>query len=244
MSHPLSLLLKKAAGMHRRPFAFYASLKRYLSVLLLGFFRSVLSLLGRVGSSSGRVGSGVGSSGGRSSSSVGSGGGSSVSSLSGGVSGSLGGIGRGSAGSGGSVGSSLGFGSRGGSVGRGVSSLLFVRAGGQGQAQGQRDQRLVDGHLHFLVVIDGNALLRAGDMMTIRIRLSSGCAVIFVKRSLSVSCKAFTAARWRWRWPLRHRCTATRCRVCHRACARHGPGSPPNALRKRQWGGQGRWRPR
>ena len=75
-------------------------------------------------------------------------GGGSVSSGSSSVGSGLGSVGgSGVAGGGGGVGSLLGFASSVGGFGGGVSSLLLVRASGQGQAQSQREQRLVDGHV-------------------------------------------------------------------------------------------------
>jgi hypothetical protein len=125
-----------------------------------GFFSRVLSLLSRVGSIFSSVGSVV-SSGhvGGASSGVGRNGGS-VSSLSGGVCSSLRGLvtGRSHFRSGG-----RGFSSFSGRV----FSLLLVGASGQGETQGQGDERLVESHGSFLVVlILGNAQLRAVNMMT------------------------------------------------------------------------------
>ena len=80
---------QKAAGMHRRPSGFYASLKRYLSILLLGFFCSVLSSFGRVGSGFGRSGSGASGGVRGGSSSVGGGRGSIVTAVIGAVAGGL-----------------------------------------------------------------------------------------------------------------------------------------------------------
>jgi hypothetical protein len=57
----------------------------------------------------------------------------------------------------------------------GVGGGFLLRAGGQGQTQGQGDQQLVDAHDGmFLVVKGGNAPLRAANMMTSPCPLSSG----------------------------------------------------------------------
>jgi hypothetical protein len=158
--------IEKAAG---EPAAFPYFCSRPKLLLLLfgcsGFFGSFFSLLGGVGRLLGGVSSIVGSahgaSGGsgvsRSRGGIGSGGG--------GVGGSLGSVSANGVGSG-HVGSSLGFGRSCSSFGSGVFSLLLVGASGQGEAQSQGDQRLVESHDSFPRRLLGNALLRADNMMT------------------------------------------------------------------------------
>jgi len=145
------LMLLKSAFQCASPSRLFGSVK-----LVSGIFSSV----GSVVSLRHRAGSGSGVS--RDSSGVGS--------RSGGIGGSLGSVGSHRvAGGSGAVGSLLRFASGGGGFGSGVSSLLGVGASGQGKAQGQGDQRLVDGHDSVSSSFKlGNAQERADTMMTSR----------------------------------------------------------------------------
>jgi hypothetical protein len=171
--------MKKAAG--ETPAAF---MKRVTEAVLLAVghvFRSVLGLRSGVGCILGSVGSSVGTGGvGGGSSGVSRSGGS-VGSRSSGVGSSLGGVSGHLVASGGGGGGSVGrFGSSGRGGGSSVVSLLGVGAGSQGKAHSQGKQRLVESHGVSLVVGNiGNAQLRAGNMMTSRLRVSSGWPSFF-----------------------------------------------------------------
>src|SRR5690606_35279134 len=136
--------------------------------LRVGILGGVFGVLGSVFHGLGRVGSGVGGFGRGRGSSVGSGIGSGVGGGSGFVGGGLrGGFGRGAGGLG-CLGGGVGGGVSG--VGGGVLGLLLVAARGQGKAQGQREQCLVDGHSGVFLVVKKwkRARLRAPNMMTSR----------------------------------------------------------------------------
>src|SRR5690606_17053325 len=129
------------------------------------FLGSVLGVLGSVFRSLGRIGSRVSSLRGRGGSGVGSSVGGSVGSGGCVVGGNLGGVGGG-----GAVGldsGGCGVGSGVSRVGSGVLGLLLVAAGSQGEAQSQRKQSLVDGHIRLPRLKFGKrAKLRAITMMT------------------------------------------------------------------------------
>src|SRR5690606_19253681 len=105
-----------------------------------GFLGGVLGLLGSVGRVLGGVGGVVGIA--------------HAAGVGGGVGRSLGGVGGGHvAGHRGIVGGLLGLGGGVGRFGGRVSGLLLVGARSQGQAHGNREQRLVDGHDRFFLVV-------------------------------------------------------------------------------------------
>src|SRR5690606_27348487 len=110
---------------------------------VLRFVRDVGGVFSDVGSIFGRVGGGVGHVVGSSGRRIGSGVGGAVSGVGGGVGGSLGGFLELAVGG---VRLGLGLGSSVGGVSGRVGGGVLVRARGQGEAHGERQQSLVDGH--------------------------------------------------------------------------------------------------